>query len=207
MRARRSFPRATGRRCRGGYWRRLLQAERRLAAAGELQVDVGEQLGVEQGAVLLAHGPVDPEALAERIQARRRARILAARDDQRVHRPLRRDRGSFDALQLGVEEAEVEGRVVHHEPGIADEFQDRVRLLGEALLLREEVAGEPVHPLGAFRHVALGIEIALEAAARGDVVDELDRADLDDPVARRGVQAGGLGIEHDFTHHRSPQQV
>ena len=80
-----------------------------------------------------------------------------------------------------------------------------VCLLGEAPVLREKVAGEPVHAFGALRHVPLGVEITLEAAAGGDVIDQLHRADLDDPVTRRGFQAGGLGIEHDLTHDHPPQ--
>ena len=50
-------------------------------------------------------------------------------------------------------------------------------------MAREEGAAEPVHPLGFLRHVALGVEMALEALAGRDVVDQLDGADLDDPVA------------------------
>ena len=91
---------------------------------------------------------------------------------------------------------------MHDQLRVADEGEQRVGLLGEAPVAREEGAGEPVHPLGVLRHVALGVEIALEALARRDVVDQLDRTDLDDPVALRGLQAGGLGVEHDLTHVR-----
>ena len=72
VRARLAGAGRAGRRHGIGLWRRLLQAERRLPPAGEFQIDVGQELGVKQGAVLLSRRAVDPEALAERIQARRR---------------------------------------------------------------------------------------------------------------------------------------
>jgi hypothetical protein len=39
----------------------------------------------------------------------------------------------------------------------------------------------------------------MKGAAGRDVVDQLDRADLDDAVAGCVVGAGGLGVEDDFT--------
>ena len=43
--------------------------------------------------------------------------------------------------------------------------------------------GQPVHRLGLERHVAAGIEIAMEVAAGLDPVENLDAADLDHAVA------------------------
>lgn len=48
---------------------------------------------------------------------------------------------------------------------------------------------------------ALGIDIDVVALAGRDVVDHLDTADLDYPVARRVVGAGGLRIEDDLAQH------
>ena len=83
---------------------------------------------------------------------------------------------------------------------LADELQELVGDLGEQRLVLEERRREPVHGLGFGRHVALGIDEAVELAARRDAVDELDAADLDQPVAAFGIEAGGLGIENDFAH-------
>ena len=55
---------------------------------------------------------------------------------------------------------------MHDELGVADEFEQRVGLVGKAPVLGEEGAVEPVHALGILRHVALGIEIALGSAGR-----------------------------------------
>ena len=53
---------------------------------------------------------------------------------------------------------------------------------------------------GVGRNLALGVDVAVEDPAGGHVVEELDRAELDDAVAGVGVEAGGLGVEHDLTH-------
>ena len=45
-----------------------------------------------------------------------------------------------------------------------------------------------------------GIDVGVEHPPGRHVVDELDRAELDDAVAGVGVEPGGLGVEHDLTH-------
>jgi hypothetical protein len=37
-------------------------------------------------------------------------------------------------------------------------------------------------------------------ASRGDAVDQLDRADLDDAVTGRGIEPGRFSVEHDLAH-------
>ena len=54
--------------------------------------------------------------------------------------------------------------------------------------------------LGFRRHVAVGIDIDVIAPAARDVIDELDRTDLDDAMALGRIEAGGFGIEDDFAH-------
>ena len=54
------------------------------------------------------------------------------------------------------------------------------------------------------RHLALRVDVAVEGAAGRHVVDELDRADLDDPVAGVRIEPGRLGVEHDLTHRAAP---
>ena len=58
--------------------------EPRLMAAHQLHIDGGEQPAIEQRAVLLALGKIDAVALAERVEAARRARMPAPRQRQRI---------------------------------------------------------------------------------------------------------------------------
>ena len=51
-----------------------------------------------------------------------------------------------------------------------------------------------------FRHVALGIDVALEDFSAGHMIDQFDAADLDDAIAAQRVKAGGFGIQNDFPH-------
>ena len=62
----------------------------------------------------------------------------------------------------------------------ADQFVDDRR---EGRMLGQKLRAEPVHRVGVVRHVALGVDVAVEFAPGRDVVDQLDRGDLDDPVA------------------------
>ncbi len=57
-----------------------------------------------------------------------------------------------------------------------------------------------MHLERAVRHVAFRIEIAVEAVAGRKPVDQLDAADLDQPVALIGIEPGGFGVEHDLAH-------
>ncbi len=54
-----------------------------------------------------------------------------------------------------------------------------------------------------FRHGAFGVDILVIGAAGWHVVDQLDPADLHDPVAGERVKAGGFRIHHDLTHWRA----
>src|SRR5580693_7159378 len=52
----------------------------------------------------------------------------------------------------------------------------------------------------ARRHVAIRIDIDLKMLAGGNMVHQLDAADLDDAMAGVRIKARGLGIEDDFPH-------
>ena len=86
------------------------------------------------------------------------------------------------------------------ERGIADKFQQFGDRVAKHRLVGQEIIAEPVDRLGLARHRPLRVEIRMIAAPGLDPVDHLDAADLDHPVAARRAQAGGLGIENDFTH-------
>jgi hypothetical protein len=57
-----------------------------------------------------------------------------------------------------------------------------------------------VHALRFQRHLAYRIEITLERAPGGKMVDQFDTADFYDAVAVGRVESGGFGVENDFTN-------
>ena len=67
-------------------------------------------------------------------------------------------------------------------------------------MLGKELGGEPVHGKRLLRHVALGIDVAVEFAPGRDVVHQLDAGDLDDAVPVCRVEPGRLGVDHDLAH-------
>jgi hypothetical protein len=48
--------------------------------------------------------------------------------------------------------------------------------------------------------LAVGIHVTMEAVLRRPAIHELDATDLDDPVARGGLETRGFRIENDLTH-------
>ena len=97
----------------------------------------------------------------------------------------------------------VEGGVVDHQRGVADEGDEIRGDVIEQRLVGQEFRTQPVDGKGLRRHVAFGVEIDVEALAGGEVVDQLDAADLDQPVTLLRLEARGFGVENDFTHDGS----
>ena len=62
----------------------IAEGKRTLPTAAQFAIDVNQDLGVEQRAVLDAHRPVDVVAVAERVEAVWLSGMLAARERQRV---------------------------------------------------------------------------------------------------------------------------
>ena len=83
---------------------------------------------------------------------------------------------------------------------LADEPRNSSATSANSGLSFRKCRRQPVHRLGFGRHVALGIDEAMELAPRRDAVEELDAADLDQPVAALRIEAGGFGVEHDLAH-------
>ena len=75
---------------------------------------------------------------------------------------------------------------------------------GEQRLVAQELAREAVHGDRFRMDVALGVDVAVELAAGGDAVDDLDAADLDQPVTAQRIEARRLGVENDLAQHRLP---
>ena len=176
-----------------------------LPPASELDIDLREKLRVEQRAVLHAVAAVDPEAHA---QARRGCasrpgacdRASVSVSTMRLHRHRRTGR-SVSSSKLRKPKSKL--GIVGDQRRILDEVEQLVDLFDEARLVGQEDRGQAVHRLGFERHVALGIEIAVEMPAGFDAVEDLDAADLDHAVAADRVEPGRLGIEHDLPHGRN----
>jgi hypothetical protein len=164
----------------------------------QLDIDRCEQPAIEQRAVHLALGKVDAVALAERIEAAGRARMPPPGQRQRVHHAVPAQQRPPRPVELGIEEAEIEGGVVHHQHGAFDEAKHVVGQIGEARLVAQELGGEAVHLEGLVWHVALGVEVAMPTAPGRDAIDQLDAADLDHPVAVERIESRRFGIEHDL---------
>src|SRR5690606_7453685 len=126
------------------------------------------------------------------------SRMAAPREHQRVDHPLEFDLRVPAGPELPVEEAEVELGVVRNERGIAEKVEQLEGMLLEPFLVGEERVAEAVNPLGLERHRPPRIEIGVERAPGRHAVDQLDTADLDETVTGGGIEAGGLGVEHDF---------
>ena len=191
-------------RCADAYLAGLgRQDQLRLPGTDQIDVDLGQKLGVEQRAVLGSAGIVDRIARAEVIEPVRNAGVLAPCQQQRVDQPLARDRRPLDAIELGIDEADVERGVVDHQRRVGDEFEKIADHLGKQRFARQELGGKTVHRERLGRHVALGVDVAVKGLPGRHAIENLDAADLDQPIAAQRIKAGGFGIENDFAHQRS----
>ena len=117
---------------------RVLRRQRQpaLAAAGQLDIDLGQQLAVQQRVVGGARRQVDGEPPAQRVQAVRHPGKPGFRQRQRVDHPVPTQRRQAGAAELHVQEAEVERRVVRDQLAVAEELRQRLGDLGEQRLAR-----------------------------------------------------------------------
>src|SRR5262249_15090964 len=106
----------------------------------------------------------------------------------------------------GIEKSEIECGIVCDQRGVADEGEEFVDDLGEQRLVLEELGRETVNLERRARHLALGIDVTMKALAGGNLVVELDAADLDQSIALVGIEASRFGIQHDFPH-RDPARA
>jgi hypothetical protein len=63
----------------------------------------------------------------------------------------------------------------------------------------QELVRESVHLEGFWMAGSFGVDVFVKDPARRDVVQELDAADLDNPVATKMLGAGRFCIEDDLT--------
>src|SRR5262249_37672848 len=156
--------------------------------------------GVLEGAVQLPALDRDVETFADSVERGRRAGAMLTRQDKRVDEALFRQRGTAEKFEFGVEEVAVELGVVGDDGGVAEEFHqpvDDIRVR-EVRLAAERLVGDAGDADGGLGNGPAGIDVDLEFTAGRQVVDQLDAADLYDPVPLSGVEAGGFGVEDDF---------
>jgi len=65
----------------------------------------------------------------------------------------------------------------------------------------QEFDGETMHVHRVTVDVALRVDVAVELAAGGDAIDDLDAAKLDQAVAVVGIEPRRLGIHDDLAQH------
>src|SRR5688572_8467917 len=194
------------RRARAG--RGGVESERGLAAAHR-EVHVREDARVEQRPVQVTAGIVDAVALAERIEVVALARVHAPRERERVadSAVIRDARCAAGGGQLGIEEADVELRIVDHEFGALHECQEFIRDVGECGLRREELVGDSVDREGPRLYLAVRPQVAMPVLSGRTPVPELDTADLDDAVTLGDFESGGFSVEDDLAHGSEGYQL
>ncbi len=123
------------------------QAKPDLPPPGQLDIDLRQKLGVEQRAVMDAVAAIDAVARAQGVEAVFGAGMARAGEHDGVDHPGHAHLGAAAALQLAVEEAEVEARIVRHERRVAEKFEQRIDLRAEQRLVRQERVAQPVDAL------------------------------------------------------------
>ena len=86
----------------------------------------------------------------------------------------------------------IEGRVVDHKRRVADKGKKVVGNFGKPLVSFQKFGGKSVHRKCLGGHVALGIDIGVESRPGRYPVEQLDAAQLDQPMALRRIEAGCL---------------
>ena len=126
--------------------------------------------------------------------------MLAARQRERIRHAVDGDRFAPEAREFRVEETHVELGVVDDETRVADESEKIVDDRRKDRLVPQRRRRMAVDAKSVLGHLALGIDERVKHPAGRVLMDDLDPADLDDAMARGGIEAGRLGVEHDFTH-------
>ena len=94
-----------------------------LASACKFDIDLCQQLGIEQGAVLDAVTAVDPIACAQGIERMLGAGMAPAGDRQRIDHPIRAHRLESAQGQLVIEKTEIELRIMRDQRRITEEIE------------------------------------------------------------------------------------
>src|SRR6267143_7279899 len=164
------------------------------------QVALGEQPRVEQRAMQRAVGVIDEIAFAKRVEGVPLAGMQLAREGKRIGdlRHMLAEPAEPGELELQVEELDVEVCVVDDQLGAVNEVQESAGDVGKARLVGEKLARQPVYLERTLLDLALRVQVDVEMPLADAAAEDLHAAELADPVAEPGVQAGGFRIQHDL---------
>src|SRR5581483_2737650 len=127
-------------------------------------------------------------------------RMLAARNQQRIDKPIAGDQFTFDALEFCAQESMVECSVVDHQGGVADKIKKIVDDIGKPLVPFQKFSGKAVDSERFGRYIPFGIDVGMKGCSRRNPVEQLDAAKLHQPVTLCRIEACRLGIENYFAH-------
>ena len=182
---------------------RLAEQERTLSTPGQFAIDVDQNFGIEQRAVLHSPRPVDTIAIAERIETVRQAGMFFPGERQSVDNALQFDHLPTESGKFRVEKAHVEFRVVDNQRRLADEREKVINHLSKHRFVFQGVRGMAMHRDCVLRNVAFGIDELVEDPSRQDLVHDFDGADLKHTMTVGWIESCRFGIKHDFTHDGS----
>ena len=114
-----------------------------------------------------------------------------------------RERGGrrkVKALQLFVYESDVERCVVNDPLRASREFYELVGNIRKPRLVAQHLPRQPVDVGRTAVYIALGVDVEMHGAAGGTPIDDFDRRDFDDAVAKIGLEAGGFSVQDKLTH-------
>ena len=95
-----------------------------LTRADQLDIDLGQEFGIEQRAMFGAPRIIDGIAIAQIVQPVRRSGMLASRYQQRIDHAVAAHHLMPGALQFGIEEGQVEHCIVRNELRIAEKIYE-----------------------------------------------------------------------------------
>ena len=107
---------------------------------------------------------------------------------------------SEPSVQFGIQEPHVEFGVVGDQCRVAEELHQLVDDFAEDRLVGEELVRQSMNLEGFLGISRSGLMYFWKVLAGRQVVDQLDGADFDDPMAGRGVETGRFGIQNDLSH-------
>src|SRR6185437_15708520 len=149
----------------------LRQTELRLPRADQLQINLGQDLGVEQRAVLGTPRIVDAITRTQIVKPVRPGRMLAARQHQSIDQPLARDWWALDTFELGYQKTVVETGIVDHQRRVPDEGEEFVDHAAKARLVLEELGRQSVNGKSLRRHLTIRVEVGMERRAGRNPVE------------------------------------
>lgn len=188
----------SGRFGRAGRARLSIEHQARLPA-GHGEINLRQNLRIEQSPVQLASRRIDVVPLRERIEIVALPGVQAARELQRIQYVavfayIRWQ--MLESPELMIHEGDVEVRVVDDELRAAEELDELIGNVCKQRLVLQKVVVDAMDFERAGVDRTLGIDVAMESAARRPPILELDGSDFDDSMTGSSLEPGRFGIKH-----------